>query len=185
MFSVEVRDRIMIGHSLPDPFFGPAQAMHGATFVVDVAFFRESLTRLQRTVRANRSKMAQAETRFQTAKRRYEMELAKKDDLDRQLKACMMRATQPGLVAYGDLNASASSRYNESIEEGVSVRFRQTVLTIPNMSQMGVHVNIHESQVKKIHIGQPALHAQAHLALCAVQFPAGKPDREAQEASYG
>lgn len=45
MFSAEVRDRIMIGHSLPDPFFGPAQAMHGATFVVDVAFFRETLTR--------------------------------------------------------------------------------------------------------------------------------------------
>lgn len=42
MFAVEVRDRIMIGHSLPDPFFGPAQGMHGATFVVDVAFFRES-----------------------------------------------------------------------------------------------------------------------------------------------
>ena len=45
MFAVEVRDRIMIGHSLPDPFFGPAQAMHGATFVVDVAFFREKLTK--------------------------------------------------------------------------------------------------------------------------------------------
>ncbi|MEQ1650233.1 MAG: 6-carboxytetrahydropterin synthase [Hyphomicrobiaceae bacterium] len=45
MFSVEVRDRIMIGHSLPDPFFGPAQGMHGATFVVDVAFFRNELTK--------------------------------------------------------------------------------------------------------------------------------------------
>ena len=45
MFSVEVRDRIMIAHSLPDPFFGPAQGLHGATFVVDVAFFREKLTR--------------------------------------------------------------------------------------------------------------------------------------------
>ena len=45
MFSVEVRDRIMIGHSLPDPFFGPAQGMHGATFVVDVAFYREKLTK--------------------------------------------------------------------------------------------------------------------------------------------
>ncbi len=45
MFSVEVRDRIMIGHSLPDPFFGPAQNMHGATFVVDVAFFREEMTK--------------------------------------------------------------------------------------------------------------------------------------------
>ncbi len=43
MFSVEVRDRIMIAHSLPDPFFGPAQNMHGATFIVDVAFFAERL----------------------------------------------------------------------------------------------------------------------------------------------
>ncbi|MFA5957940.1 6-pyruvoyl tetrahydropterin synthase family protein [Hyphomicrobium sp.] len=44
MFSVEVRNRMMIAHSLPDPFFGPAQNLHGATFVVDVAFFREELT---------------------------------------------------------------------------------------------------------------------------------------------
>lgn len=44
MYSVEVRDRIMIAHSLPDPFFGPAQNMHGATFVVDVAFFRKEMT---------------------------------------------------------------------------------------------------------------------------------------------
>ncbi len=44
MFAVEVRDRIMIAHSLPDPFFGPAQGLHGATFVVDVAFFRQHLT---------------------------------------------------------------------------------------------------------------------------------------------
>jgi len=44
MFSVEVRDRIMIAHSLPNPFFGPAQNLHGATYVVDVAFYREKLT---------------------------------------------------------------------------------------------------------------------------------------------
>jgi 6-pyruvoyl-tetrahydropterin synthase len=44
MYAVEVRDRIMVAHSLPDPFFGPAQRMHGATFIVDVAFFREALT---------------------------------------------------------------------------------------------------------------------------------------------
>jgi 6-pyruvoyl-tetrahydropterin synthase len=43
MFAVEVRDHIMIAHSLPGEVFGPAQNMHGATFVVDVAFFRESL----------------------------------------------------------------------------------------------------------------------------------------------
>jgi 6-pyruvoyl-tetrahydropterin synthase len=43
MFAVEVREAIMIAHSLPDPFFGPAQNKHGATFVVDVAFFAEAL----------------------------------------------------------------------------------------------------------------------------------------------
>jgi 6-pyruvoyl-tetrahydropterin synthase len=44
MYAVEVRDRIMIAHSLPDPLFGPAQHLHGATFVVDVTFLRETLT---------------------------------------------------------------------------------------------------------------------------------------------
>ena len=39
MFAVEVRDHVMIAHSLQRPVFGPAQGMHGATFVVDAAFF--------------------------------------------------------------------------------------------------------------------------------------------------
>ncbi|MFY9685811.1 MAG: 6-carboxytetrahydropterin synthase [Pseudolabrys sp.] len=43
MFSVEVRDHIMIAHSFRGAMFGPAQALHGATFVVDAAFFAESL----------------------------------------------------------------------------------------------------------------------------------------------
>jgi 6-pyruvoyl-tetrahydropterin synthase len=43
MYAVEVRDHIMIAHSLPGEFFGPAQGVHGATFVVDVAFYRERL----------------------------------------------------------------------------------------------------------------------------------------------
>jgi 6-pyruvoyl-tetrahydropterin synthase len=43
MHAVEVRDHIMIAHSLPGEVFGPAQKLHGATFVVDVAFFRREL----------------------------------------------------------------------------------------------------------------------------------------------
>lgn len=44
MFAVEVRDHIMIAHSFKGDLFGPAQRLHGATFVVDVAFFRETMT---------------------------------------------------------------------------------------------------------------------------------------------
>ena len=44
MYAVEVRDHIMIAHSFRGELFGPAQRLHGATFVVDVAFFRDALT---------------------------------------------------------------------------------------------------------------------------------------------
>ena len=43
MFIVEVRDHIMIAHSFRGAVFGPAQALHGATFVVDAAFIAEAL----------------------------------------------------------------------------------------------------------------------------------------------
>ena len=43
MFAVEVRDHIMIAHSFRGAVFGPAQALHGATFVVDAAFIADEL----------------------------------------------------------------------------------------------------------------------------------------------
>jgi 6-pyruvoyl-tetrahydropterin synthase len=43
MFEVTVSDHMMIAHSLPGEVFGPAQALHGATYVVEAAFAREEL----------------------------------------------------------------------------------------------------------------------------------------------
>jgi 6-pyruvoyl-tetrahydropterin synthase len=43
VFAVEVRDHIMIAHSFRGAVFGPAQALHGATFVIDAAFFADKL----------------------------------------------------------------------------------------------------------------------------------------------
>jgi 6-pyruvoyl-tetrahydropterin synthase len=43
VYAVEVRDHIMIAHSFRGAVFGPAQALHGATFVVDAAFLAEAL----------------------------------------------------------------------------------------------------------------------------------------------
>jgi len=43
VFTVEVRDHIMIAHSFRGAVFGPAQALHGATFVVDAAFIAKEL----------------------------------------------------------------------------------------------------------------------------------------------
>ena len=43
MFSVTVRDHIMIAHSLRGETFGPAQRLHGATYVVEATFRRAEL----------------------------------------------------------------------------------------------------------------------------------------------
>ncbi|MFL9827061.1 6-pyruvoyl trahydropterin synthase family protein [Rhodoplanes sp. SY1] len=43
MYAVEVRHHIMIAHSFRGAVFGPAQALHGATFVVDAAILSEAL----------------------------------------------------------------------------------------------------------------------------------------------
>jgi 6-pyruvoyl-tetrahydropterin synthase len=43
VFSVTVRDQMMIAHSFRGDVFGPAQRLHGATYVVDATFRRETL----------------------------------------------------------------------------------------------------------------------------------------------
>ena len=43
MYSVEVRDHVMIAHSIKGEVFGPAQQLHGATYVIDVRFMRRDL----------------------------------------------------------------------------------------------------------------------------------------------
>src|SRR5689334_10160298 len=43
MYSVTVRDHLMVAHSFRGEVFGPAQRLHGATFIVDVEFRRRDL----------------------------------------------------------------------------------------------------------------------------------------------
>ncbi|HET8940151.1 MAG TPA: 6-carboxytetrahydropterin synthase [Polyangiales bacterium] len=43
MFSVAVRDHVMIAHSFRGDVFGPAQRLHGATYVVDAEWFADAL----------------------------------------------------------------------------------------------------------------------------------------------
>lgn len=43
MYSLTIRDHMMIAHSLAGEAFGPAQNLHGATYVVDVTFYRPDL----------------------------------------------------------------------------------------------------------------------------------------------
>jgi 6-pyruvoyl-tetrahydropterin synthase len=69
VFSVTVRDHIMVAHSLSGDAFGPAQRLHGATYVVDATFRRRDLDRdgivvdIGRTAEALRAVLADLDYR--------------------------------------------------------------------------------------------------------------------------
>lgn len=117
--------------------------------------FEEALQELIREKREAMAKMAQMEARFRTARRRYELQIKKREDLQEQLEGCVIRATRPGLVAYG---AAKKTRYtrDETVQVGADLRRGQAIITIPDMSKLAVDVDIHESHIKKIELGQLA-----------------------------
>ena len=45
MYSITVRNNILIAHSLPGEVFGPAQNMHGATYIVDAEFYAQEVNK--------------------------------------------------------------------------------------------------------------------------------------------
>ncbi|MCB1231049.1 MAG: efflux RND transporter periplasmic adaptor subunit [Verrucomicrobiae bacterium] len=120
--------------------------------------FEEALLELIREKREAIATVARAEAKFRSAKRRYELELKKREDLQNQLESCTIYAEKPGLVAYGGANDNYyTSRYYEAISEGATLKLGQPIITIPDMSRLGVDVDIHESHIKKIELGQNAV----------------------------
>ncbi|MFK5923627.1 MAG: efflux RND transporter periplasmic adaptor subunit [Verrucomicrobiota bacterium] len=117
--------------------------------------YEEALLELIREKREAMAKMAQMEARFRTARRRYELQIQKRADLQEQLESCVIRATQTGLVAYGPAKKDRYSR-DTTVQEGADLRRGQAIITIPDMSKLAVDVDIHESHIKKIELGQMA-----------------------------
>ena len=123
-----------------------------------LSVYEEALLELVREKREAIATVARAQAQYRAAKRRYELELKQRQELEEQLASCTIRAEKPGLVAYGGANENYyTSRYYESISEGATLKRGQPIITIPNMSKLGVDVDIHESHIKKIQLGQRAL----------------------------
>ena len=118
--------------------------------------YEEALRLLLRTRRETVAQMAQANAKLSSAKRRYNIEKDQLDELSEQLEKCVIRAEKTGLVVYGGSNSRRYYSREEQIREGATVHERQSIITIPDMKNMGVNVKIHESYIKKINKGMPA-----------------------------
>lgn len=119
--------------------------------------FAEAVRELDKTRRLAVSKLAQAKANLKSSEGQHQVQLRQKNDLAEQLAKCTLRAKKSGLVVYG--GAGEENFYygdQERIREGATVRERQSIITIPDMSRMAVKVKIHESYIKKITKGQKA-----------------------------
>ena len=103
------------------------------------------------------SRLAQASARLNSAKGQYDVQLRQRQDLNEQLGKCTLLAKKTGLVVYGSGRGDMMYYGNEEqVREGASVRERQAIITIPDMTRMSVNVKIHESYIKKVKKGLKA-----------------------------
>jgi multidrug resistance efflux pump len=119
--------------------------------------YLDAVRELDRTRRLAISKLAQADARLRSAQGQYQVQLRQRNDLNEQRDKCFIRAKKSGLVVYG---SGGDQMYyyggEERIREGATVRERQAIITIPDMSRMSVSVKIHETYIKKVKKGQKA-----------------------------
>jgi HlyD family secretion protein len=103
------------------------------------------------------ARLAQARARLNSAKGQYAVQLRQRKDLAEQVEKCTLLAEKPGLVVYGGGGDQMVYYGNEEpIREGATVRERQAIITIPDLTRMSVNVKIHESYIKKIKKGLKA-----------------------------
>lgn len=118
--------------------------------------YNEARRELERTNARARSKEAQAKAELLSKEATYNLQQSELAKLNAQIEKCTIRAAKPGLVVYAG-SSDPFRRQQESITEGASVRERQALISLPDLSVMAVDVRVHESSVKKVKKGQTVI----------------------------
>ncbi len=116
--------------------------------------YAEAVRELVRARKAAISKLAQAEAKLKSAQGQYNIQARQRKELYEQQDKCTITAKKPGLVVYGGGDEDGWYGREEQIREGATVRERQSIITIPDMTKMSVRVKILESYIKKVKKGQ-------------------------------
>ncbi len=90
----------------------------------------------------------------------WELEKGKENKLEKQIGYCTMTAPIDGLIVYANDPSRMFGSNQSQIEEGATVRERQKIISIPDISKMQVNAKVHESQIHQIH---PQLKAQIRI----------------------
>jgi len=117
--------------------------------------YHEAKREFERTEAQARSKLAQAKAKHESSEARYNLQKDELKKIQDQLAACKIKATKEGMVVYASSTDFWQSR-RRPIEEGADIHERQKIISIPDMSELLIEIQIHESWVDKIEPNQPA-----------------------------
>jgi len=116
--------------------------------------YKEAERELVRTRARARSMMAQAQARLSNAEEDVTESREDVQRMRKQVDACTIRAPAPGLVVYGTSGGPLRERERGPIREGGKVYQRQTIISLPNTSEIIVEIQVHETSVDKVRLGQ-------------------------------
>lgn len=114
----------------------------------------EATEDLKRVKSQAASKLSQEEAQIKTAQNRADLQRKKLGEYEEQITAAKIYAPEGGMVVYPFVSFRSSSQ--TMIEEGASVRPRQEIVKLPDVSQMKVTIKVHESHVNQVVAGMGA-----------------------------
>jgi HlyD family secretion protein len=110
-----------------------------------------------KTIKQLESVRDAADARRHSEQANVNLEKAKVDRIKDQLKFCVIKAPQRGMVVYANDPDRRDRSDAPQIDEGAMMRERQTIIRLPDLSDMQVEMTVHESHVPHIRAGMPAL----------------------------
>lgn len=116
----------------------------------------ESMRNLARTEALARSRLTQAEAYLKSSKASYELDQERLERVRDSIEKCTIRAPKPGRVVYAS-TTEPWRRMNDPVQQGQRLWPWQSIILIPDLSTLAARVNIHETDIEKIKLGQPAL----------------------------
>ena len=113
----------------------------------------EAQRELERIRAKARAELAKAESKMKSKEAAYKLQTTRLEKLRRQIRNCTIRAPKPGMIVYAS-TTDRRGRQEDVIEEGAQVRERQVLLRIPDPSSVSIKVQVNESSINKVKIGQ-------------------------------
>ena len=127
-----------------------------------------------KTIKELESEVEKALSDELAKKATWELEKAKEAKLERQIKNCKLYAPDDGLVVYANDPNRFGGSNPPQIEEGATVRERQKIFSLPDITNMRVNTKVHESMIDRI---TPGLRARIRVDAFAEQ-PTDRHGRE-------